>query len=178
MTQQLLMEEIRISKVTASDINELHTISKRTFLDTFAQHNSEKNMAHYLTESLSLEKLASEVANENSDFYFATANDEVIGYLKVNYGPSQTELQDSQALEIERIYVSQQYQGKKVGQLLFDLAIDLAEKRNALYVWLGVWEQNAKAIRFYEKNGFVPFSSHVFKLGEDVQTDIMMKKEL
>ncbi len=43
-------------------------------------------------------------------------------------------------------------------------------------IWLGVWEENPKAIRFYEKNGFVPFSRHIFKMGDEEQTDIMMRK--
>ncbi len=172
------MEEIKIAKVTAADLNELQQISRQTFIETFAAHNSTENMNHYLNESLSREKLALELANQYAEFYFARSGTQVIGYLKVNTGPSQTELQDSEALEIERIYVSKEYHGKKIGQLLYDWAIALAQKQDLRYVWLGVWEHNAKAISFYKKNGFTPFSSHVFKLGDDEQTDIMMKKEL
>lgn len=71
-----------------------------------------------------------------------------------------------------------QFHGKKIGQILYDKAFEIAKQLNADYVWLGVWEQNPKAIRFYEKNGFVPFDKHVFKLGSDEQTDIMMKLQL
>jgi ribosomal protein S18 acetylase RimI-like enzyme len=102
----------------------------------------------------------------------------VIGYLKINTGQAQTELQDSQALEIERIYVLKSFHGKKVGQLLYEKAMSVAAELGVNYVWLGVWEKNARAIRFYSKNGFEPFDKHIFKLGDDVQTDIMMKKAL
>ncbi|MBP7822091.1 MAG: GNAT family N-acetyltransferase, partial [Saprospiraceae bacterium] len=102
----------------------------------------------------------------------------VIGYLKLNFGSSQTELQDEKALEIERIYVSKEYHGKSVGQLLYDMAIQIAKQKNADYVWLGVWEENPRAINFYKKNGFVAFDKHIFKLGDDEQTDIMMKLKL
>jgi ribosomal protein S18 acetylase RimI-like enzyme len=103
---------------------------------------------------------------------------EVVGYLKLNFGQSQTELKDSKALEIERIYVLKEFQGKNIGQLLYEKAIQIANQNNAEYVWLGVWEENEKAIKFYTKNGFVAFDKHIFKLGDDEQTDIMMKLTL
>jgi len=71
-----------------------------------------------------------------------------------------------------------EYQGKKIGQLLFEQAGHIARQKNAGYLWLGVWEETPKAISFYKKNGFVEFDIHVFKLGDDEQTDIMMKLKL
>ncbi len=82
------------------------------------------------------------------------------------------------ALEIERIYVLQEFHGQRVGQVLYEKAIELAQERGLDYIWLGVWEKNARALRFYEKNGFEPFDRHIFKLGDDEQTDIMVKKVL
>jgi ribosomal protein S18 acetylase RimI-like enzyme len=105
-------------------------------------------------------------------------DEKVIGYLKLNMGISQTELKDNDALEIERIYVLKAFQGKKVGQLLFDKAITIAKELQVAYVWLGVWEENKRAIQFYTKNGFVEFDQHVFVLGDEPQTDIMMKLQL
>jgi len=98
--------------------------------------------------------------------------------LKINLGKSQTELKDNKVLEIERIYVSKEFHGKSVEQLLYDKAILVAKQKNVRYVWLGVWEENQRAISFYKKNGFVAFEKHIFKLGNDEQTDIMMKLKL
>lgn len=172
------MNPIEIIKITISDITELQRIGQQTFKETFADSNSEENMKSYLEEGFSLEKLIKEVNNEYSEFYFAKIDNEVIGYLKVNFAESQTELKDNKALEIERIYVSKEFHGKNVGQLLYNKAIEVAELKGSEYVWLGVWEQNPRAIRFYEKNGFVVFDKHIFKLGNDEQTDIMMKLKL
>lgn len=172
------MKPITIIKITVNDINELQKIGRQTFQETFANSNSEENMKTYLKEGFSLEKLTTELNNENSEFYFAKSDNEVIGYLKVNFGASQTELKDNKALEIERIYVSKEFHGKSVGQLLYNKAIEIAQQKKVEYVWLGVWEQNPRAIRFYEKNGFVEFDKHLFKLGNDEQTDIMMKLKL
>ncbi len=106
------------------------------------------------------------------------ADDEVIGYLKLNFGQSQTELKDRRAFEIERIYVLKTFHGKHVGQQLYDKAIEIVRQKAAEYVWLGVWEANPRAIQFYRKNGFVEFDKHIFKVGDDLQTDIMMRLQL
>jgi ribosomal protein S18 acetylase RimI-like enzyme len=172
------MDNIKITKVALSDIDQLQKIGRHTFQETFSDSNSEENMKNYLEEGFSNESLTLELNDINSAFYFATFDNEVIGYLKINFGASQTELKDSKSLEIERIYVSKEFHGKSVGQVLYDKAIQIAKQKNVDYVWLGVWEENPRAIRFYKKNGFVEFDKHIFKLGNDEQTDIMMKLKL
>ena len=88
---------------------------------------------------------------------------------------SQTEIKKDDSVEIERIYVLKKFQGRKIGQLLFEKSLEAADSRKADYLWLGVWEENQKAIEFYKKNGFIEFDRHIFRLGDDDQTDIMMK---
>ncbi len=172
------MVNIHIKKVTLNDINQLQKIGKQTFYETFSEGNTEENMTKYLEEEFSIEKLTTEISDNNAEFYFATLDEKVIGYLKLNSGQSQTEIQDDKALEIERIYVLKDFHGKNIGQILYNKAIYVAKQKNADYVWLGVWEENLRAINFYMKNGFVEFDKHVFKLGNDEQTDIMMKLKL
>lgn len=169
---------IKIDQINNSQIDALQQIGRQTFAETFAESNTAANMAKYLEEAYSYEKLSTELNNPNSFFYFAMLDEKVIGYLKLNKGSSQTELKDNNALEIERIYVLKDYHGKKVGQLLFDKAIAIAKEQHVAYVWLGVWEENKRALQFYTKNGFVEFDQHVFVLGDEAQTDIMMKLEL
>ena len=172
------MHNISIIKANLQDIEKLQKIGRQTFFETFSESNSEENMQNYLDEGFSIEKLTTELTDTNAEFYFAILDEEVIGYLKLNFGDSQTELKDNKALEIERIYVSKEFHGKSVGQLLYDKAIEVAKQKNANYVWLGVWEENPRAISFYKKNGFVEFDKHIFKLGNDEQIDIMMKLNL
>jgi len=172
------MTSIGIKKLSLSDIDQLQEIGRQTFSETFSASNTEENMSKYLEEGFSTEKLTAELNDNNAEFYFAELDNNAIGYLKINYGQSQTELQDDKALEIERIYVLKEFHGKKVGQLLYDHAIKIAKQKNADYVWLGVWEENHRAQKFYKKNGFVEFDKHKFKLGNDEQTDIMMKLKL
>ena len=172
------MNEIVINKIGIEQIELLQQIGRQTFEETFVESNSAENIAKYIEEAYSYKKLIAELNNPNSFFYFAMLDEKVIGYLKINMGGSQTELKDNDAFEIERIYVLKDFHGKKVGQLLFDKAIAIAKAQQVAYVWLGVWEENKRAIEFYSKNGFIKFDQHVFVLGDEAQTDIMMKLKL
>lgn len=172
------MGNIEIEKVTLANIEQLKQISRQTFIETFSGVNTEDNMTKYLDESFNISRLTSEIQNLNSEFYFAVIDVKVVGYLKINCGDAQTELKNDNTLELERIYVLKEFHGKKVGQILFNKALLIAEQRKVDYLWLGVWEENHKALKFYMKNGFTAFNKHVFRLGDDVQTDIMMKLQI
>ena len=165
----LFMEKVLIEKVTLQHIHDLQSIGKTTFEETFAAYNTAENMQQYLEKSFHINQLKSEIENTNTDFYFAKYESTILGYLKLNYNA------EKNALEIERIYVLQAYQGKKIGQLLFDKAKEIAKEKNVNYIWLGVWEENLKAINFYKKQGFITFDKHIFQLGNDAQTDILMQ---
>ncbi|HJV21020.1 MAG TPA: GNAT family N-acetyltransferase [Sediminibacterium sp.] len=172
------MNNIIIRKADSRDLNLLQSISTETFVQTFAEVNTMENMNKYLAERLSLSQLAAELNDPHAAFYFAILNDQVIGYLKTNTGAAQTELKEQDGLEVERIYVLKEFKGKNIGRVLLDRAIEIAIDQKAAYIWLGVWEENYRAIRFYEKNGFSVFDRHIFKLGNDEQTDLMMKRTL
>ena len=166
---------IEILKVSLKEVDLLKTISIQTFTETFADQNSESDMRKYVSEILSIQQLSKEVNSKDSSFYFLKLNPHIIGYLKLNAGEAQTERQSGNTLEIERIYISNKFHGKGFGELLLKQAINTAKQYQAHYIWLGVWEENFKAISFYKKNGFSQFDTHAFKLGNDVQLDIMMK---
>lgn len=172
------MKNIDLRQVELSDLNQLQGIGRRAFAETFSSDNSEENMQTYLDEKFSEVNLEKELSDKDSRFYFAVLDERVVGYLKINFGTSQTEIKDPRALEIERIYVLKGFHGLKVGQVLYEKTIDVAREKGLDYVWLGVWEKNERAIGFYKKNGFVEFDRHIFRLGNDAQTEIMMKLEV
>jgi len=169
------MENVAIEIVTIEHLESLQKIAKQTFFEAFSSENTEENMDDYLEKAFSTPQLKKELSDKNSLFYFALASQKIIGYLKLNFGQSQTDIKDEDALEIERIYVLKDFYGKKIGQLFFETAMSIAQQKKVSYVWLGVWEKNLRAIRFYERNGFKMFNKHTFMLGDDEQTDLMMK---
>ena len=172
------MNQTTIRKATISDLEIIQKISIQTFVETFAEVNTVENMANYIEENFNLEQIASEINNPNSQFYLATLSSEVMGYLKINLGDAQTEIHSQQAMEIHRIYVLKEFHGKKIGQLLLDEAIKNGKKAGVDSIWLGVWEENHRALQFYTKNGFVEFDKHIFTLGDDIQTDLLMQLEI
>lgn len=169
------MNTIEIRKATVSDLETIQKISIQTFIETFAAVNTPENIANYIKDSLNAEQLTDELNNANSQFYLAHSDIEVVGYLKINFGDAQTETINENALEVQRIYVLQNFHGKNIGQLLLDEVKKIAQTTDVDSVWLGVWEENHRALRFYTKNGFVVFDKHVFMMGNDEQTDLLMR---
>jgi ribosomal protein S18 acetylase RimI-like enzyme len=169
--------EIQIRLVSVKEVAELKALARTAFAQTFTDHNQPENVEKYLDESFTIEKLTEELNNKNSQFFFALVDNIPVGFLKVNIGDAQTELKEADGMELQRIYVLQDYHGKSVGQALFEKAKSLAIEGGYPYLWLGVWEENHRALNFYRKNGFVPFDKHIFKMGDEEQTDWMMKLE-
>lgn len=172
------MNTIEIKKASVSDLDTIQKISIQTFIETFAAVNTPENIANYINESLSTERLSDEFNTVNSQFYIAYSDNEVVGYLKINFGDAQTETINKNALEVQRIYVLQTFHGKNIGQLLLEEVKKIAQSAAVDFIWLGVWEENHRALRFYTKNGFIVFDKHVFRMGNDEQTDLLMQLQI
>ncbi|MBK8515393.1 MAG: GNAT family N-acetyltransferase [Saprospiraceae bacterium] len=169
------MIPIIINRVMPLDILPLFQLGKKTFIESFAEHNSEENMQKYVEASFTIDKIQNELTNPTSEFYFAIKNQIKIGYLKINRVSVVLGGTNHKSIQIERIYVLKDHQGIKAGQKLLEKALDEAKTSEVDYVWLGVWEKNIRAIQFYTKNGFEESDRVNFMLGDDKQTDIIMK---
>jgi ribosomal protein S18 acetylase RimI-like enzyme len=170
--------QFNIRKCTLADLPVLHEIAVKTFVDTFGHLNSPLTMQAYLDDSFNPEKLQEELADGNSLFYFIYSSGKLAGYFKLNESGAQTDINDPESLEIQRIYVSKQFQGQGIGSILLKEAINIAAERHKAYVWLGVWEKNEKALAFYKKNGFYEIGKHSFFMGAEEQTDYILRKDL
>lgn len=167
-----------IKKCNLEDINTLQTVAQQTFYETFAAVNTEQDIQDYLTNVLSQTALKQQLNNPHSSFYLLQINNQIAGYLKLNIETAQTEDNDPTAMEIERIYLLQTFQGQNLGKILLNKAIELAKEQQKSYIWLGVWENNSKALAFYKKNDFYKTGEHSFLLGDDNQTDYILRKDL
>ena len=164
-----------IRKAEKSDLSNLIYLARTAFLQAFSAGNKPENVQAYLGEAFTLEQFEKEMHEPASLFFVAEKSGELIGYTKVNQVPAQTDVHDPDSLEIARLYVLEDYLGGGVGKKLLDTTIDFAKQKHKKYLWLGVWEMNARAIRFYEKNGLRIFGSHPFPFGDEVQTDYLMR---
>lgn len=169
------MENFLIKECSLGDIEKIKYISEKTFYETFSNENTKKDMENYSKENFSYGQVESQIKNNGSRFYIVQNNEEVVAYMKINFDKAQTEIGHDNTLEVQRIYVLQEYKSKSIGKMLMKKAIEIGKNNNLNYIWLGVWEQNINAIKFYEKQGFEKFDTHIFKLGEDEQTDNLMK---
>ena len=169
------MDKILIKECGIEDIEKIKDVSEKTFYETFFKENTKEDMENYLKENFSYSQIESEIRNIGSKFYIAENSGEVVAYMKLNLDKIQTESDHDNTLEVQRIYVLREYKGKKIGKLLMQKAIEVGKSNNLNYIWLGVWENNINAIKFYEKLGFDKFDTHIFKLGQDEQIDNLMK---
>lgn len=169
--------EIQIRPIEQHEYKELADLGRSTFMQSFGNQNDLADMETYLSASFDPLQMASELKNPDSMFYFAEENQRIVGYMKVNLKGAQTESFPN-SLEIERIYVQASHQGQNIGQILMNKATDIAISNHLAVIWLGVWDQNKDAIRFYKRNGFEIFDTHEFMLGTDQQTDVLMRKQV
>ncbi len=163
---------IRIA--TINDIDSLCEIGAKTFVETYAHENTPENIENYLSEKFNKKQISDEIQTPKTIFLLVELENEAIGYAKMRVNLEENP--DEKSLEIERIYICKQYHGQKYGASLMQKCIDVAQENHYESIWLGVWEHNPKAINFYQKWGFEIVGEHIFHLGDEAQTDFLMKK--
>ena len=169
------VKNLIFKKLSPEDLQELKQLSRSTFQDAFGAENNPEDLEKYLNSAFGEENLQKELLNPLSEFYFAIAEGETAGYFKINLGDAQTEFKEEEGMELERIYVKQEFQQQKIGQKMLDAVIEMAVQRKMKYLWLGVWEKNTRAIDFYLRNSFKISGTHPYIVGSDEQTDKIMK---
>lgn len=169
---------IDVKKATGKDVPVLVQLARKTFEESFSEDNTPSNMTAYLNDAFSPEKVAQEIEETDSQYFLAWEGNNPVGYARVRLSNEvKDDLQES-ALELQRIYVDGAHQGKRIGVALIDACLNYARQHNFHWIWLGVWEKNFKAQKFYENWGFEKFGEHVFQMGDDPQTDWLMKKRI
>ena len=160
------------------DLGQLTQLARNTFITAFEAQNNPEDFSAYLNSVLTEENFQKELLDPDCSFYFAKSAEQLVGYFKINENEAQTELQGSESLELERIYVCEEFQGKKIGQWILRQVKAIASEREKVFVWLGVWEHNTAAIRFYEREGFSKFGEHPYYVGNDKQIDWLMRLDI
>ena len=172
------MTKIDIRQASVADAELLTELSFTTFYDAFAEHpkNAPHDLADYMAKAFSLEQITAELADPNSIFLIAEIGGETAGYAKLILQSTEPDIVGEEPVELSRLYSHQKFLGQGVGQALMDACFERAREEGCDSMWLGVWEFNPRAKRFYEKNGFTEVGSHTFLLGSDPQTDLLMQK--
>lgn len=172
------MNEIIIRPATAQDAELIAAISRETFYDSFSSYNTKTNMDKFMNEQFSYEMLVSEVGSPGNIFLMAYIHGEIAGYAKMRDGKGDSPITGESSIELCRIYVVTKMIRTGVGKSLMEACVDIAIEMKKRTIWLGVWEHNKRAIDFYTRGGFERFGDHLFMLGDDAQTDWLMRKRL
>lgn len=172
--------EISLRRILPVDVPVLSKIAQQTFFDTFTGTCTEADMQFFLHEYLNEERLAVEIAQEKNFYFFAEINNQPIAYIQfMEDYTSFPMMKKWKALELKRIYVLEEYLGKGIAQKLLDFILEHAHQNQYEVVWLGVWEKNYRAQKFYEKYGFIDSGhTHDFPIGNTPQTDKWLWKFL
>jgi ribosomal protein S18 acetylase RimI-like enzyme len=165
---------LQIKRATINNAELIADISRETFVDTFAQYNTQANMDKFLSGSFSKKTLIAEVSETDNTFFLAYENDHPAGYVFLKENTFET-IPKEHAIEISRLYVRTDFIGKGVGKALMQASISHAFTENKTFIWLGVWEHNPRAIQFYTSFGFEKIAEQNFILGNDVQKDWVMR---
>lgn len=167
-----------IRHATLADVTALSTFARRAFDETFAADNDPADMAQYLAEAFSPGKQEAELSNARRTCLLAEVHGTLAGYACVVDGAANDAVAAVHPVELERFYVDQRWHGRGIAAQLMDAVLRVARGLDGDALWLGVWERNAKAIRFYEKQRFERVGAQTFCLGSDVQHDDVMRRPL
>lgn len=170
--------QLRLHQCDSDDLRPLANISRKTFSDAFEKDNNPQDFKAYVDHAFREDKLLEEIQNPNTTFYFVLKNAEKVGYFKLNEKAAQTDIKSAKSIELERIYVLQDFQGQRIGRWILGQVKKIALEKQKEFLWLGVWEKNTKAIEFYRKHGFSKFGTHPYYVGSDKQTDWLMRLDL
>jgi len=173
-----MIEQPHIRPARTGDIELLSALAARTFKDAFGSENADDDIQSYIRESFSAERLRTELGNPDNLFLlaFLAEADPPVGYAKLRTGTTDASVKGPGPIELHRIYVDRSAVGRGVGAALMQASFDTARRGGHKTLWLGVWERNERAISFYKRWGFEVVGDHVFRLGSDDQTDLIMER--
>jgi GNAT superfamily N-acetyltransferase len=170
---------IRLRRATVADAAPLSSLAARLFTDTFGPANSAEDMRLYVGEAFTPQKQTGELMEPRRTVFIAENADSIaVGYASALRASRIDSVDAENPAEVERIYVDRALHGQRVGDLLMDACLAEARSWKSDVLWLAVWEENPRAIAFYEKRGFQRAGAKSFRLGTDLQRDIVMALSL
>jgi ribosomal protein S18 acetylase RimI-like enzyme len=170
----------RILTASADDAVALADIARRTFHDAFAADNEAHNIDDYIEAAFNEQRIREELRDTSNTFLLAYRGGKTlpVGYAKLRVGGVSGHVLPDNSIEIERLYADQPATGQGIGSALMEACLRAAAESGFDNVWLGVWENNAGGIRFYERWGFREFGRKIFYMGTDPQNDLIMAREV
>lgn len=167
-----------IRTATVHDAQLLGIVASTSFYEAYFEQDDSHNLAAYCAESFAEDKLADELADPTCSFFLLLRNDRAVGYAKMRRGTTAEGVTPEVSIELQRIYTVERVYGTGAGALLLNHCLEFARGEGFEKLWLGVWEENKRAQRFYEKHGFVQVGTLTFPYGDEVGINYVMNVDL
>lgn len=171
-------EGIQFRRAGVADAERVTEFGRRSFEAAFGPKNKPEDMHDYLEKSFSLAQIKTELEDPISFFLLAFQDGILIAYSKLILNKGHACVKGEAPVELQRIYVEPQAIGQGIGSQILEASIQEARRVGQKTIWLGVWDENTKAIRFYERQGFSKICEQDFMLGRDPQIDWVMQRTL
>ena len=169
---------MQIRPANTDDAKVLAELGAKTFYDTFRPFHSEEDLQQYIKKAYPVDLIIENLSKESIQYFIAFDEKKPVGYLKLIKSVTHEKLPSQKNIELEKIYVLKEYLDKKVGKELMLQAISFSKQNNFETLFLGVWQENNRAVNFYRKFGFENFTTRTFQLGETLCDDFLMKLSL
>jgi diamine N-acetyltransferase len=169
---------MQILPVQKYELSALRDFAEHTFRVAFQKQNDPDDFEAYCAEAFSSDHLEMEYETPNTKFWFGWIDDDLVAYLKLNFGETPDGFEDEDMVQLERIYVLPGFQGQQIGSKMLEFAEMQALNNGKEWIWLTVWEHNPDAQRFYERHGYEVCGTEIYTIGNDDQTDLLMRKRM
>ena len=175
---QLLSENIEIREANAADANLLSVLGAVTFYEAYFEQDTAHDLANYITESFALDQILSEIQLPSVTFFIIYRSEKAVGYAKLRSDTTHESVKNESAIELQRIYILERVFGKQIGEILLMHCLETARRNGFKSLWLGVWEKNLRARKFYKKHGFQQIGTLEFPYGDSVGTNLVLQLNL
>jgi GNAT superfamily N-acetyltransferase len=169
---------LHIRRATVADAPLIASLGAETFVKSFGAQNTPENLAKHLAKAFGEEIQKRELTDPAITYLIAEQNGRTAGYAQVREGDAPACITGPAPVEVRRFYVLHDFHGTGIAQALMDACASEAQRRGGRTLWLGVWDQNPRAIRFYTKWGYEDVGGQTFLLGDDPQQDRVLSYSL
>jgi ribosomal protein S18 acetylase RimI-like enzyme len=162
---------LTIRQADIKDTNLLSALATTSFYEAYFEQDASINLADYVVESFNAGQMKGELEDANSLFFIAEFGERALGYAKLRQASKIDCVTDEKAIELQRIYVLEKMKGKNIGVRLMERCFEESRQRGYSTIWLGVWQYNPAAQKFYEKLGFHRVGEMKFEYASNIETN-------
>jgi ribosomal protein S18 acetylase RimI-like enzyme len=171
-------DKIEIRRAAATDAKLVSLLGAVTFYEAYFEQDDPRDLANYIHDSFAPTKILAEIGDETAVFFIVYLNKHAVGYAKMRENTKLDCIETENSVELQRIYLVERVFGRGIGEILLKHCLETARQKGFETLWLGVWEENKRALRFYEKHGFKAVGRITSPYGETVGTNLVMEKDL